>query len=98
MGTGGEATPRNIRRTVDLLAPRESTRALALDAAREAFRGDLGVPLIAAIGQVVDATDVDQLFESELVTQCAGGGEPVGRLDIHRRFAAWLDHGDQRAR
>ena len=50
-----------------------------LDATTETFRGHVGgFPLVTAKAKVIDATQVDQLLETEIVTQGKTGGMPSG--------------------
>src|SRR3546814_9315288 len=85
----GEATLRN---RVDLaefglrhlpggpLAILEASRSLALDTTAIAFGGYFGVPFVAAVAEVVDAAQVGQHLEAELVAQRAAAVVPgVGR-------------------
>src|SRR3546814_3397590 len=52
----------------------------SLDAAAEPFGGHFGVPLVAAVAEIVDAAQVDQHLEDEFVAQRAAAVVPgVGR-------------------
>jgi len=97
----GEAARGHGGIAVGLLAPHEPAGALAFHAAREALGRHLGVPLVAAVAQVVDAGDVHALLETELVAQCQRGGMPRGSIDLDGHFAARQRHfailADQRA-
>src|SRR5690606_23966766 len=57
----------------------------ALDAAAEALGGHLGVPLVAAVAEVVDAAQVDEHLEAELVAQRTAAVVPGagGEHDAH---------------
>src|SRR3990167_9682192 len=76
--------------------PIEATRARALDATRKTLRADVRViPLVVAIAKVVDAADIDQLFESELrfIAQGADDLDPAVWRQFHRRLAVRLHDG-----
>src|SRR5690606_9374533 len=85
----------------DALAVAEAARALALDAAAEAFGGDVGVPLVGAVAEHVQPAQVDQLLEAEFVAQRAAGVEPVAGVQHQADLAARqrdLDRGLREAR
>ena len=74
----------------------ETSRPPALDAARKAFGGHVGVPLVTAMAQVVDTAQVDKLLETELVAQCATAVVPGFRVEHDANFTARFvdaDHG-----
>jgi hypothetical protein len=75
----------------------ETARSPALDATAEAFGRDVGVPFVAAIAEVVHATEIDQGFEAECIAQDFAAFVPGGRIEEDADFAAWLGHGDFRA-
>src|SRR5690606_4094493 len=80
------------------LAPAEAARALALDAATEAGGGHVvGVPLVASVAHVVDAAQVGELLEAELVAQGDAGGEQVLGGGLEGDFTTGLGHGDRGA-
>src|SRR3546814_19719913 len=54
------------------LAILEASRSLALDTTAIAFGGYFGVPFVAAVAEVVDAAQVGQHLEAELVAQQIG--------------------------
>src|SRR5690606_32154088 len=70
------------------LAVAEAPRPAALDAAAEALRRGLGVPLVGAVAEHVEAAQVDQLLEAELVAQRAAGLEPVAGVQHQADLAA----------
>src|SRR3546814_1614656 len=81
---GGEAALRNrgdlgglwLRHlSARAFAVLEASRPPALDAAAEPFGGHFGVPLVAAVAEIVDAAQVDQHLEAEFVAQRAARSE-----------------------
>ena len=74
-----------------LLGPLEAPRALPFHAPAEALRGHaIGVPLVVAVAQVVDAAEVDEGVEAERVAQGGAGSQPFAGADLKGDFAAWL--------
>src|SRR5690606_5070272 len=76
------------------LAVLEASRPPALDAAAEAFGGHFGVPLVAAVAEVVDAAQVGQHLEAELVAQRAATVVPGVRREHDAHFATRHRHVD----
>src|SRR5690606_19809450 len=80
------------------LAEAEAAGSLAGNAAREALRGNPGIPLVAAVTHAVHAAHVDQHLEAELVAQRAAAFMPGGGIEDDADLAARLGHADLRGR
>src|SRR5690606_22695915 len=76
----------------------EAPGTLAFDAAAETLGRDIGVPLVGAVAEHVQAAQVDHLLETELVAQRAAGFEPVAGVDHDPDLAARLRDLDHRLR
>src|SRR5699024_5701933 len=77
------------------LAEAEATRPAPDHAAAVALRGHAGVPLVGAIAQRVDAAQVDELLEAELVAQHLAARLPRSSLEDDANLGAPASHRDR---